>query len=281
MDRIALTGPGPDASSGEDEGEDPRRAGDFSRRVQRQFGRRADFYESQARLQRAVAWRLGRLGRDLALPEGPCADLGAGSGLLSRALMAQHRGLAGRPPLQLDLCPQLLERNPLPRRLLWDLNGGLPSELDGAALLASGFCLQWLEHPVAQLAHWCRSLRPGGWLLLALPTAGSFPQWRQAATAAAVRCTALELPAADTLIRTAENGGLELRHSGTLRFSRPRQGGLQTLRHLSRLGAAASRTPPLGTAELRRLLRHWPAASPLTWEMLVLLGKRRGAACDW
>jgi malonyl-CoA O-methyltransferase len=253
----------------------------FGERVRQQFGRRAAFYEGQARLQQALACRLARLCRDLPLYEGPCADLGAGSGLLSRALMAQHRGLAERPPLQLDLCPQLLERNPLPSRLLWDLNSGLPAELDGAALLASGFCLQWLEQPLGQLAHWCHSLRPGGWLVLALPTSGSFPQWRQAAAAAGVHCTALELPAAEAMIRTAEAGGLELWHSGILRFSRPRQGGLETLRHLSWLGAAASRSQPLSAVELRRLLRRWPPASPLTWEILVLIGKRRGAACDW
>ena len=258
-----------------------RHSGTFPERVRRQFGRRAALYEGQARLQQALACRLGRLCRNLPLSEGPCADLGAGSGLLSRALMAQHRGLAERPPLQLDLCPQLLERNPLPRRLLWDLNGGLPAELDGAALLASGFCLQWLERPEGQLAHWCHSLRPGGWLVVALPTAGSFPQWRQAAAAAAVRCTALELPAAETMINTAEDRGLELRHSGILRFSRPHQGGLETLRHLSRLGAAATRTQPLGAAELRRLLRYWPPESPITWEILVLVGKRKEAACDW
>jgi malonyl-CoA O-methyltransferase len=255
--------------------------GDFSERVRLQFGRRAGFYEGQARLQQAVATRLGRLCRDLPLPEGPCADLGAGSGLLSRALMAQHRGLASRPPLQLDLCPQLLERNPLPRRLLWDLNAGLPAELDGAALLASGFSLQWLDQPAAELARWCQSLRPGGWLVLALPTAGSFPQWRKAAGAAGVPCTALGLPAAKTLITCVREGGLELRHQRLLRFSRPRQGGLTTLRHLRRLGAAASRTPPLAVGEVRRLLRHWPAHTPLTWEMLVLVGERTGQRCDW
>ncbi|MFM7361345.1 MAG: methyltransferase domain-containing protein [Cyanobium sp.] len=275
MDRIALTDPGPDAAGGEGV------AQDFRERVQRQFGRRAGLYESQACLQRALAWRLGRLGRDLPLPEGPRADLGAGSGLLSRALLAQHRGLADRPPLQLDHCPQLLARNTLPRRLLWDLNEGLPAELNGAALLASGFSLQWLERPAVQLSRWCRCLRPGGWLLLAVPTAGSFPQWRRAAQAAGVPCTALGLPEADALIATVRDGGLELRHNRLLRFSRPRQGGLETLRHLSRLGASASRTPPLSVTELRRLLRHWPAATPLTWEMLVLVGRRAGEACDW
>ncbi|MCP9833397.1 methyltransferase domain-containing protein [Cyanobium sp. Aljojuca 7A6] len=235
--------------------------------VRRHFGRGAAGYEAQALLQRAVACRLGRLCRDLPLPAGPRADLGAGSGLLSRALPAQ--GL-----LQLDLCPELLQRNPLQPHLVWDLNDGLPAALQGAALLASGFALQWLDDPADQLGHWCRSLAPGGWLALAVPTAGSFPQWHRAAATAGVACTALELPAAERLLRAAAAAGLHPRHSRVLRFSRPHQGGLAALRHLRRLGADASQRPPLSAGELRRLLAHWPQETPLTWEVLLLLGQR-------
>ncbi|MCP9860496.1 MULTISPECIES: methyltransferase domain-containing protein [unclassified Cyanobium] len=235
--------------------------------VRRHFGRRAAGYEAQALLQRAVACRLGRLCRDLPLPAGPRADLGAGSGLLSRALPAL--GL-----LQLDLCPELLQRNPQQPHLVWDLNDGLPSALQGAALLASGFALQWLDDPAGQLGHWCRALAPGGWLALAVPTAGSFPQWHRAAAAAGVACTALELPAADRLLHAASAAGLHPRHSRVLRFSRPHQGGLAVLRHLRRLGADASRRPPLTAGELRRLLAHWPQQTPLTWEVLLLVGQR-------
>jgi malonyl-CoA O-methyltransferase len=241
----------------------------LSGQVRRQFGRRAADYERHALLQRAMAARLARLCRDLPLPAGPCADLGAGSGLLSRAV--------GRPGLlQLDLCPELLERNPLQPRLLWDLNGGLPRELQGAALLVSGFALQWLDAPALRLAHWCRALAPGGWLALAVPTAGSFPQWRRAAAAAGVPCTALDLPQADHLLQAATGSGLQLRHGRVLRFSRPRQGGLTTLRHLQRLGAGASRQRPLTAGELRRLLTHWPPQEALTWEVLLLVGRRDG-----
>lgn len=241
--------------------------GSLSGLVRHHFGRRAGGYEAQALVQRAVACRLGRLCRDLPLPAGPRADLGAGSGLLSRALAAQ--GL-----LQLDLCPELLERNPQQPRMVWDLNDGLPSALQGAALLASNFALQWLDDPARQLGHWCRSLAPGGWLALAVPTAGSFPQWHRAATGAGVPCTALELPEADRLIHAAAAAGLHPRLSRVLRFSRPRQGGLATLRHLRRLGAGASRRPPLAARELRRLLAHWPVEESLTWEVLLLVGHR-------
>ena len=332
---------------------EPRQSrGPFTQKVRQRFGRGADQYEQEARLQQAMAWRLARLCADLPLPAGPRADLGSGTGLLSRALQRHHRELRQRPPLQLDLCPELLARNPLarlsgplpgldvhsdvhsglhsgllsklgsdpasdgpndhgPRRpgaggsrgqtlvsqnplfgsdsdspasdsnhdrpngLIWDLNGGLPDALHDAALLVSSFALQWLEDPARSLAQWCQRLGPGGWLVLAVPTAGSFPQWRDAAERAGVPCTALALPEADALRQAARSGGLSLRHDQRLRFSRPRQGGLQTLRHLQRLGASASPCQALSTGQLRRLLRHWPAASPLTWEVLLLIAQRQ------
>ncbi len=251
----------------------------FSQQVLKGFGRQAASYELQARLQQGVAWRLGRLCRDLRLPAGPIADLGAGSGLLSRALQAHRPELGLQPPLQLDLCPELLARNPLagPAPSPWDLNQGLPPTVTGAALLISSFALQWLDDPAGQLAHWSGRLAPGGWLALALPVAGSFDTWQVAARAAAVPCTALSLPRADTLIQAATSAGLELRHGQHLRFSRPDQGGLDTLRHLRQLGASASRQPPLAAGQLRRLLAHWPRA-PLRWDVLLLLGRRPAAA---
>ncbi len=251
----------------------------FSQRVLTGFGRQAASYEPQARLQQSVAWRLGRLCRDLPLPAGPSADLGAGSGLLSRALQVHRPELAQAPPLQLDLCPELLARNPFagPTASPWDLNQGLPPALSGAALLLSSFALQWLDDPAGQLAHWSGRLAPGGWLVLALPVAGSFAAWQAAASAAAVPCTALPLPRAEALLEAATSAGLELRHGQQLRFSRPHQGGLATLRHLRLLGATASRQPPLAAGQLRRLLAHWPSA-PLRWDVLLLLGRRPAAA---
>lgn len=246
----------------------------YGERVRRRFGRRADGYERHALLQRAVAWRLGRLCRQLPLPDGPTADLGAGTGLLSSAMVRHHASLQARSPLQVDLCPELLARNPWPDRQQWNLNDGLPPPLQGAALLASSFALQWLEAPAVQLAEWCRSLAPGGWLALAVPTAGSFPQWRHAASLAAVRCTALPLPTADQLLATSAAAGLQPLIARRLRFSRPRQGGLAALRQLRQLGADASRQPPLTASQLRRLLAHWPGETPLLWEVLLLVARK-------
>lgn len=254
-------------------------AGAFSARVRERFGRRAADYDGHARLQRAIAWRLAGHARCLPLPAGPLADLGAGSGLLSRALLERRADLAARPPLQLDHCPELLARNPFTAppfgRCLpfCDLNQPLPPPLSDAALLASSFALQWLEQPAVILAHWCERLTAGGWLLLALPVAGSFSAWRQAAAAAAVPFTGLELPQAEGLVCVAEER-LALQRVERLSFRLPRQDGLATLRQFGALGASASRRPPLGTGQLRRLLRHWPPQAPLNWQVLLLVGRR-------
>jgi len=249
----------------------------FTARVRERFGRRAQAYRQHARLQRAVAWRLAHLLARCtgeAPPCGPAADLGAGSGLLGEAL--QQHGLR-RPLLQLDLCPQLLAANPLARRhghCLWDLNAGLPAELRGAGLLCSSFALQWLEQPAAQLELWCGHLAPGGWLALALPTAESFPQWHRAAERAGVPFSGLALPASAPLLAVADQH-LELRHGQLLRLSPSQGDGSHFLGSLRAIGAVGSRAPRLGTAELRRLLQHWPSGEGITWTVLLLIGRRR------
>ena len=251
----------------------------FAGRVRDCFGRGAAGYERGAPLQTAVAARLGHLCGSLTaqLPPGPRADLGSGSGLLSRAIEAE---LPGPPLLRVDQCAELLCQEQLrdadvgQHQLLWDLNRGLPRQLSGAALLGSNFALQWLEDPERQLTHWCTQLRPGGWLVLAVPTSASFTIWRTAAAAAGVPFSGLELPDASGLEAVARRE-LRLERLQRLRFSRPNSGALTFLRRISAIGAQASRHEPLSAGALRRLIAHWPGDDqPMLWEVLLLIGQR-------
>jgi malonyl-CoA O-methyltransferase len=255
----------------------------FSAQVRRRFEQHAPHYDGQATLQRAVAWRLAHLIRALPLPDGPRADLGAGTGLLGQALR-QQAAAAGRahaeaaaaaPLLQLDLCAELLRRNPLSWQRQWDLEQGLPPELAGAALLCSSFALQWLPQPARQLRHWCETLQPGGWLVLAVPTAGSFPEWHAAAARAGVPCTALPLPPAEGLI-AATAPLLTLHRQQRLRFRRCYGSGRGFLGRLSRLGAGTSPAPRLSAGQLRRLLQAWAGDGRVSWEVLLLVGRKGG-----
>ncbi|MCP9775245.1 SAM-dependent methyltransferase [Cyanobium sp. WAJ14-Wanaka] len=249
----------------------------FGEQVRRRFGGQAPSYNQHALLQQAIAWRLAHHCRRLQIPQGARADLGAGTGLVGQAMAAQGISDPYSPLLQIDLCPELLARNPLatpPNHLIWDLNNGLPPQLPQAALLTSSFALQWLEDPRSQLDHWCGRLQPAGWLALAVPTAGSFPEWRQAADQAGVACTALELPAAEGLIQAAANH-LELKTCQQLWLGRRHGSGSQFLSQLQQLGASASRQPGLGAEAMRRLLRHWPRDGTIHWQVLLLLGQRK------
>ena len=249
----------------------------FNARVRDCFRRGAAGYERGAQLQAGIAHRLGRLCRGLTteLPAGVRADLGAGSGLLSRALEAE---LSGDRLWRVDQCGELLaqerdQRSPMPQ-LLWDLNDGLPRQLHGAALLASSFTLQWLADPERRLAEWCEQLAPGGWLVLAVPTSGSFRIWHQAAQAAVVPYSGLALPDAEALAAVASEQ-LQLRRLERLQFSRPNAGGLALLRHIKAIGAQASPQRRLSPSQLRRLLQHWPEPEqPLNWDVLLLIGQR-------
>ena len=249
----------------------------FSARVEHCFSRGANTYQRSATLQAAVAIRLAQLARPLAdvLPPGPRADLGAGSGLLSRAVETK---LPDAPLLRLDACGALLEQEQPPQpalQRLWNLNQGLPQELEGAGLLASSFALQWLEQPSLQLSRWCETLRPGGALLLAVPCSGSFQIWHQAAERAAVPCSALPLPQAQALIDTAANH-LALRHCRVLRFSRPNPGARAFLHQIKTIGAQASPAARLRPGQLRQLMRHWPGPEhAIVWRVLVLVGQKR------
>lgn len=254
----------------------------FSQQVRQAFGRRVAAYEPQARLQRSIAWRLAgwaqHHGWGQSLPQGPSADLGAGTGLVGRALEAWRIPLPG-PLQQLDLCPEALARNGSGPTLPWNLNQGLPAQLQGAALLTSSFALQWLDAPTKALVHWGDQLAPGGWLLLAVPTAGSFPQWRQAAQRAGVACTALELPRAEALLQAAARGGVETVRSQVLTFSHQPHSGASTplgaLRAIQAIGAGTSRkAAPLPPGAWRKLLAAWPQGGQLSWEVLLLLAQK-------
>ena len=250
----------------------------FSAAVQRCFSRSAGAYETSARLQAGVAQRLAQLCRPMAadLPQGARADLGAGSGLLARAIDA---AIGGEPLLRLDACDQLLQQEPpQPQPAAhqqWDLNQGLPPQLQGAALLASSFALQWLDQPERELSRWCDALQPGGALALAVPCRGSFQLWHQACNRAKVPCTALLLPSASALINTAA-AQLELKQQRTVYYSRPNRGARAFLRQIKTIGAQASRSAPLPVGQMRALIEHWPGSEQaIVWEVLILVGRKR------
>lgn len=231
-------------------------------------------YVREARLQRDVAQRLATLWRSAManrLPSGPRLDLGGGAGALALALARE-----GCPPLEVvDRSVSLLGLATGLQVRLWDLEWGLP--VAEPALLASSFALHWLGQPLESLGQWCQALRPGGQLLLAVPTSGSFSSWRQATGQANLPWTGLPLPSAQQL-RKVLAAQLQLRHCRLLQRRQDWPSALAFFQHLKRSGLTGGASGRLGTAELRRLDRCWPRSPQgsvaVEWEVLMALAEK-------
>lgn len=235
----------------------------------------ATVYVREARLQRCVAQRLATLWHCTManrLPPGPRLDLGGGAGALAMALARK-----GCPPLEVvDRSVSLLRlATGLQVHAPWDLEQGLP--VAEPALLASNFSLHWLNQPLESLGQWCRALRPGGQLLLAVPTSGSFTSWRLATRLAAVPWTGLPLPSAQQLqgVLAAQ---LQLGYCRLLQRRQRWSSALAFFQHMKRSGLAGGASGRLGLTELRLLDRCWPRRPQgnvaVEWEVLIALAEK-------
>lgn len=150
-----------------------------SAEIAARFGAKAEVYETHADLQDGVAARLASLLPDLVAPR--VLELGCGTGLLSRRLVARY---PDGEFLLTDAAPEMI------RACRGNLEGSDASVsfevMDAAAavtyddldLIVTSMMLHWLPDPVATLERLRRHLAPGGVLLFATLGPDCFAEWR-------------------------------------------------------------------------------------------------------
>ena len=244
-------------------------------KVLQRFDGAATQYNQAARLQTAMAWRLAGCCKRLPIPSGRWLDLGSGTGLLADAIEQRN---PGRVVERIDGSPSMLARNSRPDHTqLWDLNQPLQSSDDAPTLIASSFCLHWLSDPGTRLQNWFECLAPGGWLIVALPVEGCFPQWQAAAHQAAVPCSALSFPTTQALLASIPKQ--QVRQQQQLFFSEQASHITALLRPMQTIGAGTSTHSALSVKQWRQLSAHWPERSAegqvrLTWLIQILVIER-------
>ena len=247
----------------------------WSAKVLQSFDGAATQYTQAARLQTAMAWRLAGCCKRLPIPSGRWLDLGSGTGLLADAIEQRN---PGRVVERIDGSPSMLARNSRPDHTqLWDLNQPLQSWDDAPTLIASSFCLHWLSDPGTRLQNWFECLAPGGWLIVALPVEGCFPQWQAAAHQAAVPCSALSFPTTQALLASIPKQ--QVRQQQQLCFSEQASHITALLRPMQTIGAGTSTHSALSVKQWRQLSAHWPERSAqgqvrLTWLIQILVIER-------
>ncbi len=236
------------------------------------FNKAAHTYDSEAKLQRAIAWRLAKYCSKQKIYPGIWVDLGAGTGLLAEALETCN---PEQSVIRLDKSSEMLsQKNQDSNSQLWDLNTGLPNWSELPTLLASSFALHWLSDPTIRLQEWFQALAPGGWLAIAIPVEGCFPQWHLAASKANVSCTAMSFPSRDSLIKALKPD--QLRYEQLFRFTQKASEVSSLLKPIIKTGAHSHLKPALSIGEWRRLNKKWPRSNKndevkLTWLIEMLL----------
>jgi len=253
-----------------------REPGPATRRdcIARRFGARAGGYEEHARLQALCAERLAEFIRATGgLPPGTAAEIGCGTGLLTRLLAD-----GSRPWLATDIAPQMLARC---RERLADRSGVTFALMDGQrpafarepAAIVSNLAAQWFEDPAAGLVRLARRTRV---LAFAVPLAGSFAEWEAAFRALGRSSGLLPLPDPNALLAAlAAVPGARLRHAVETHHFRY-ESGRAFAESFRRTGADQPR-PGYRPGPIRAVLRRFAAGMDASVRVLYCRLEREDA----
>ena len=247
----------------------------WSTQVNKNFNAAALSYEESASIQKNTALKLAKLCSYHAIKNGLWVDLGTGTGLLAKSLENLH---PNQPVVRLDNSQKMIDQHSEKSiKKLWDLNNGLPEWSEKPNLLASSFVLHWLDNPQNHLRQWFNSLSIDGWIALAIPIKGSFPEWYEAAEKANLTCTAVDLPSYDSLIRVVPKKSILYNKIEVIKQTEKRATSL--LKSMVKVGAQSSKKEQLSVSDWRHLLSFWPVSHKdkkvsLSWSIQFLLIKR-------
>lgn len=172
-------------------------------------------------------------------------ELGAGTGFLTRALLAQGAVVDAS-----DASPSMVElgRATAPSAT-WSVQDAF-GEIFPCHNLASNGMLQWAPDPVSALRRWRSALHAGGRLLLGVPCEPGFRELRSLAGEGPIHWRD-----ESQWLHVLRRAGWEVQASAVLEHRETYPGALDFLRALH--GSGVTGEPRLGVGELRALLREY------------------------
>ncbi len=232
-------------------------------------------YNKEATLQMPFAKLLALECSRRNIPNGLWVDLGSGTGFLANELERLH---PNQTVSRVDSSPKMLEQHPSDSKtILFDLNSGLPKWIDPPTLIASSFVLHWINKPEEKLKEWFNALAPGGWIAIAIPVEGCFPEWYKAANKAGVACTAMPFPSKYSILKVIKNEQIKFQKLEHFTQDSPRVTSL--LKTFVKFGGQSSPQKSLTIAQWRRLENAWDMCEKtnvykLTWFIQVLVAQK-------
>ncbi len=244
----------------------------FAAQVAARFDAAAGSYDAHSAAQRHAAQRLVERLVPLGLPPRPrILEIGCGTGHLTERL-ARH--FPGAHILATDIAPAMVAAcqarlNHSPRIRFNLMDGCRPANADFYDLVCGNLVAQWFDDLPGTCARLAAQLAPGGTLLLSLPGAETFREWKAAHARLDLTAGTQPLPT-QAACRAALPPG-DNRVDTEYWIDHPTNG-LAFLRGLRAIGAdtAAAGHTPLAPAQLRRVLRELGQQPSLTYELIYL-----------
>ena len=242
--------------------------------VKNNFNNAASNYSRYSNIQRHFANKIVSFLKEQNIQTGNWIDLGSGTGLLADEI---EKVFPSKKVSRIDFSKNMLLQNKASsKKILWDLNYGLPNYLRNSALMTSNFCIHWLDYPEKKVRDWFKRLRSGGYLIISYPTSECFPEWRQTCREINIEYSGMSFPLAKDIIKNFNSDEIYL--SNKYLFVETYPDIYQLLRSIVNVGAQSTKCKRKTIHELKEMQKFWPKNKSnsvnLTWEISIQILKK-------
>ena len=170
----------------------------------------------------------------------------------------------------------LLQNKESSKKILWNLNNGLPPSISNCPLMTSNFCIHWLDNPEKIIRHWFNKLISGGYLIISYPTVNSFPEWKQTCIETNIEYSGLTLPRSKNMLKHFSPD--EIFFSNKYLYVENYPDVYKLFRSIVNVGAHSTMSKRKKVYELKEMHKFWPKRETnsvnLTWEINIQILKK-------
>ena len=242
--------------------------------VKNNFNNASANYLSYSNIQKHFADKIVYLLKDLNIQKGEWIDLGSGTGLLADEI---EKEFSTKNISRIDFSKKMLLQNKdSSKKILWDLNNGLPPSIRNCPLMTSNFCIHWLDNPEKIIRDWFNKLRSGGYLIISYPTINSFPEWKQTCLETNIEYSGLTFPVSKNIVKSFNSD--EIFFSNKYLYIENFPDVYKLFRSIVNVGAQSTKCKRNKVCELKAIQKFWPKTATnsvnLTWEINIEILKK-------
>ena len=246
----------------------------WKEKVKNNFNNAATNYLVYSNIQRHFAKKIVSFLKGLNIQKGEWIDLGSGTGLLADEI---EKEFSTKKITRIDFSKKMLLQNKeSSKKILWDLNNGLPPSIRNCPLMTSNFCIHWLNNPEKIIRYWFSKLRSGGYLIISYPTTNSFQEWKQTCKETNIEYSGLNFPLSKDIIKNFNSD--EVFFTNKYIYVEEFPDIYKLLRSIVNVGAKSTKYKRKKVYELKKMQKYWPKKETnsvnLTWEINIQILKK-------